>query len=577
MKDMIPEAALDKHIAFLGATGSGKTSGAKRAVVEPALEAGERVVIIDPTGAWWGLRVAKDGRGKGLPIYIFGGDHGDYPLRAHDAATLAEAFATSTDSAVFDTSLMTVTDRSRFFIEFAETLRRKNRGALKVIIDEAHLFMPQSGAKSGGHVPEMLHAGNNLVSLGRSRGLRITLISQRPAKLHKDSLTQVQSLVAMRLLAPQDRKAISDWISDQADAEKGPAIIASLPGLKPGDAWVWSPLDNYLQRVHFPLPITFDSSRAPGRHDGEGPKLTPINLDALREKLATVEKETLANDPKILRAENDRLKKMLSVKASDVLAVSRAREEGYQRGRAALAEEITQALNMARGSIENVIEKCAYPHSALMPMMPGAPSDDRHPLDGATLYLDGCVTQVQAERMSREDLRQCREAKEHMRPRAATFTAVNLPTGEAAILTALAMYPGGCDHGKIAVLTGYKETSRRTYLTKLASRGYCTNSGGRSYATPDGIAALGDRFEPLPTGDALREYWLRRLPEGERKILSVLLDFHPDSVDASAIDKATGYRETSRRTYLTKLSARDLAVSLGRGQWRAADTLFEAA
>jgi hypothetical protein len=51
----------------------------------------------------------------------------------------------------------------------------------------------------------MLHAANNLVSLGRGIGLRIVLISQRPAKLHKDSLTQVETLVAMRLIAPQDR------------------------------------------------------------------------------------------------------------------------------------------------------------------------------------------------------------------------------------------------------------------------------------------------------------------------------------------------------------------------------------
>jgi hypothetical protein len=128
----------------------------------------------------------------------------------------------------------------------------------------------------------MLHAGNNLVALGRSRGLRIALISQRPAKLHKDSLTQVQSLVAMRLMAPQDRKAIADWIADQAEAEKGKEIIASLPSLKPGEAWVWSPQDEVLQRTKFPLPRTFDSSRAPTMADGKGPDLAPIDMDALR-------------------------------------------------------------------------------------------------------------------------------------------------------------------------------------------------------------------------------------------------------------------------------------------------------
>lgn len=314
MKFPIPDAALDKHIAFLGGTGSGKTSGAKSGIVERALDAGERVLVIDPTSAWWGLRLGRDGKSKGFPIYIFGGDHGDYPLRARDAGTLADAFATATDSAIFDTSLMTVTERTQFFTEFAEAIRRKNRGPLKVVIDEAHLFMPQAGAKVGGGVPNMLHAGNNLVSLGRSRGLRITLISQRPAKLHKDSLTQVQTLVAMRLMAPQDRKAVADWIEDQADASKGKEIIASLPNLKPGEAWVWAPLANSLERVQFPIPRTFDSSRAPDIADGKGPSLAPINMDALKGRLATVEAETKANDPKALKAEVARLTRELAAK-----------------------------------------------------------------------------------------------------------------------------------------------------------------------------------------------------------------------------------------------------------------------
>lgn len=84
MTDLIPPSAIEKHIAFLGATGSGKTSAAKRGLVEPALDAGRRVCILDPTGAWWGLRLKADGKGKGYPIYIFGGDHADYPLRARN-------------------------------------------------------------------------------------------------------------------------------------------------------------------------------------------------------------------------------------------------------------------------------------------------------------------------------------------------------------------------------------------------------------------------------------------------------------------------------------------------------------
>ena len=243
----LPDDMLSRHIAILGSTGSGKTSVAKSGIVEPQLSAGARVVVIDPTGAWWGLRLDANGKGEGFPVYIFGGDHGDHPLRAKDAALLADAFGTSSGSAVFDTSLMTVADRTAFFTDFANTILRKNRGPLHLVIDEAHLFMPQAGAKSGGAVPAMLHAGNNLVSLGRSKGLRITMITQRPAKLHKDSLTQAQSLIAMRVLHPLDRKAITDWIAEVSDdPRKGDDLVRSLSGLKAGEAWVWAPLSGML-------------------------------------------------------------------------------------------------------------------------------------------------------------------------------------------------------------------------------------------------------------------------------------------------------------------------------------------
>lgn len=310
----IPREALTRHIAILGSTGSGKTTAAKSGIVEPILADGGRVLVIDPTSGWWGLRLAANGKGAGFPIYIFGGDHGDYPLRAKDAAPLAEAFATSSDSAIFDTSLMTVNDRSGFFTEFVLALLRRNRGPVNLVIDESHLFMPQVGAKVGGMVPAMLHAGNNLVSLGRSKGIRVTMITQRPAKLHKDSLTQAQALVAMRVLAPQDRKAIAEWIAEQADAEKGKEIIASLSGLKAGEAWVWAPLQDALTRVKFPLPKTFDSSKAPDDMSGAGPVLTPINLDALKSRLSVIEAETKANDPKLLKAELTALRKELANK-----------------------------------------------------------------------------------------------------------------------------------------------------------------------------------------------------------------------------------------------------------------------
>ena len=88
-KAIIPEAALGQHIAVLGKTGSGKTFAAKAEIVEPLLERGRRVGVVDPTGAWWGLRSSRDGKGPGFPVLVLGGDHGDLPLPALGGAAVA--------------------------------------------------------------------------------------------------------------------------------------------------------------------------------------------------------------------------------------------------------------------------------------------------------------------------------------------------------------------------------------------------------------------------------------------------------------------------------------------------------
>lgn len=344
-KPLIPPEALENHIGFLGMTGAGKSNGAK-VLAEGLMTARERVCIIDPTGSWWGLRLTPDGQpsSKFSPV-IFGGDHGDIPISDQHGAVLGEAVGTSSDSCIIDTQQMTTAQRTRFFTAFAEALLRFNRGKLTLIIDEAHLFAPQ-GKVNDPQSGMMVGATNNMVSLGRSRGLRIILISQRPAKLHKDSLTQVATLIAMRLIAPQDRAAVKDWIGEWADPAKGAEIIASLPGLERGDAWCWAPQSGYLERIHFPIASTFDSGTAEANSSTR--ELAPIAIAQIGEKMDAIRQQAMENDPKRLRAVIDQLERERAHERAhpliDATAIENARKAGYQAGYIKGTEDERQRL-----------------------------------------------------------------------------------------------------------------------------------------------------------------------------------------------------------------------------------------
>lgn len=204
----LPLEAVTQTFAILAKRGVGKTYTAS-VLAEELLKAGLQVVVVDPIGVWWGLRAAADGKGPGLPIVILGGDHGDLPLTEKSGELIADLVVDERLAAVLDLSGFRKGEQTRFMQDFAERLYHRNRAPLHLVLDEAHNFAPQ------GKVPDpdtgkMLHAANTLASGGRSIGIRLVMITQRPQKLHKDALTSADTLIAMRVLAPQDRQAVED-------------------------------------------------------------------------------------------------------------------------------------------------------------------------------------------------------------------------------------------------------------------------------------------------------------------------------------------------------------------------------
>lgn len=348
MKHPIPRAALDDRLGFLGTSGSGKTYNAGTAV-ELLLASKARVVILDPLGVWWGLRLLADGKKpSGWNVAIFGGSHGDLPLTEHAGALIGETAATMAESCIIDLSeLKTKTAERRFMVAFLETIFRKANGEpFHLIVDEADLFAPQK-PQAGDEV--LLGHMENIVRRGRVKGFIPWLISQRPAVLNKNVLSQVDGLLAFKLTSTQDRDALDSWIEGQADKAEGKAIKDGLPTLQIGQGVVWIPGRGILEcPAAFPTKVTFDSSRTPKR--GEKVKhrtLKPVNIGRLKEQLASVVEEAKANDPKALRseiatlkAERDKLAKAAPAKAKvDPDAIKAAEQRGFEQAKKSLRRE----------------------------------------------------------------------------------------------------------------------------------------------------------------------------------------------------------------------------------------------
>lgn len=297
----LPVDVAGEAIAILAKRGAGKTNTAT-VLVEELYDAGVQVVILDPVGAWWGIRSSHDGKAAGLPFAILGGQHGDVPLEHTAGALIADVVVENGESLLLDLSdFSSKAQMARFVVDFGERLFRaksRERSLIHLVLEEADSFAPQKGSSDDAR---MRGAIEQIVRRGRSRGLGLTMVTQRSAVLNKDILSQADVLIAMRTTSPHDVAAIKLWISAHADDELG--VVESLPSLETGDAWVWNPERGLLERVRIRRRRTFDSSATPkaGEQRVEPKQSAPIDLAKLGAEIQATAERAKENDPAELR------------------------------------------------------------------------------------------------------------------------------------------------------------------------------------------------------------------------------------------------------------------------------------
>lgn len=550
----LPIGAVVETFAILGKRGKGKT-GTAVVLAEEMIRAGLPVLIVDPVGVWWGLRSSADGKGEGLPVVIFGGDHADIPLTDKAGTVVADAIIDGRFPAILDLSHLSKAAMRRVMADFVERLYHSNREALHVIFDEADLLAPQRTSPEGNR---LLGAMEDLQRRGRARGIGTTLISQRPAVLHKDLLSQAEVLIALGLTGPRDVAAIDEWVRLHADEDQARQVKQTLASLPVGTAWVWSPAWlGILEKVQIRPRDTFDSSATPqpGVARPAATAFAQVDKAALGEKISELEAEIASDDPKVLRGRIAQLERELAKASTAARVVETVVEKtvevpvevpvlapGDVDRLEAIARELLEKLNgapVAQPRLQSLTSGGGAPRT---PAPTPAPTPAARPQRAAPAT---------------------KQVIEVANPTGA------LPKAQRLILTALAQQ-GPLTAVQAALLTSYSHKSGgfRNALSSLRSAGYIYGSGTTGMEiTATGREALGS-YDALPTGDELLQWWkANHLGKAERAIVDVLRERWPAAVSTEEIAAATGYSPASGgfRNALSKLRSLRVARNAAPG------------
>lgn len=602
----VPTDAVTQTVAFVGRKSSGKSYGAMK-FCEGLHGVGAPFVAIDPVGNWYGLRLAADGKKPGLPIPVLGGEHGDLPLTPAAGAVVARFIIDSGTSAVIDVSRFRKADRKRFVADFAEELfhRAKSvRSPLMVVLEEAQKFAPQMYKGQ----ERMLGAIEDIVRLGRNYGLGSTLITQRPQSVNKEVLNQVECLFIGQLNGAHERKAIKDWVVQNAADDGISDLVNDLPSLDVGEMMVWSPQWlKIFKKVRIGKKITFDASATPKLGDKRKErKLAPVDLGALETAMADTVEEAKRDDPKELRKQIRALERELAKKPNiekheipiitdqQVDAVRKQIDElrniSGQLGSAhdtalEVVGAITKQMAAAGAAVDALSDALEKPklQAELDQRVRDMRNNRTQQAKHAVVTTSKKGPQGYGGRTG-DDPRafQTDHPSESMAERSgATGSNGQLPKAERMLLKSLAQSARRLSIKQAAVLAEYSPKSSTVFnaLGKLRSLGLIEGKNMSMAPTEEGdavaVALFGD-VKP-PRGSALAQTWESRLPKAERSLLRVILDAYPGALTKAEAARRAYYSGASSTVYnaLGKLRSLCLIEGTNSGGMTASELLID--
>lgn len=541
MTEVIPGGALAQHVAILGKTGSGKTSTAKLAI-EQVVAAGARICVLDPIKSdWWGLISSADGKSAGLPFHILGGPRGHVPLHENAGKPIGELVASGAlPLSILDMADFPAGGLQRFFVDFAAVLIRRMRGVLYLVIEEAHEFAPKE--RTGFDKENLaIHFAKKLATAGRSKGIRLVLLSQRTQSLHNALLGSCDTLIAHRFTAPADQAPVVKWLQANVEPEIAKKVAWSMSSLKTGEGWICSGEARIFEQRKFPRIQTYDNTATPtGDADAQHDVATAaVDLERLRAVVGDAVRDAEANDPQALHAEIARLKRELAFKpgagaetpsqvAEREAAHARDTSDAYERGRADTLEQVrsqAEALErLATGALDTA--------KALK----------------APTFVPSTRTRAREEekRPTKPDITAPRIPSHNYHP----------PRREAKILNALAeleqLGVAQPERVQVAFLAGYTHISSKGFANAI---GAARSDGLIEYPATGRIALTAEgrrlaKAPPKPSIPAeLQDRLLRLLGGVHARVLQPLIAAYPKPIERDDLAGRAGYTHTASKGF----------------------------
>ncbi|MFC6717865.1 helicase HerA domain-containing protein [Natrialbaceae archaeon GCM10025810] len=235
-----------------GKSGSGKSNTAS-VIMEELLDRNLGLLIVDTDGEYFGLTEAYD------VLHVGKGSECDLELSSDDAKGIVPHALEDQTPILLDLSTYPTEEETeavlRAVVDTLFVAEHDYRLPFLIILEEAHEFLPQSGGGNSDLKALLVRVAKR----GRKRGLGICCLSQRPAAVDKEYITQCDWFVWHRLTWENDTDVVGRIMgSDAAEA---------VQSLDAGEAIVMTDWDESTERVQFRRKRTADAGATPSLED----------------------------------------------------------------------------------------------------------------------------------------------------------------------------------------------------------------------------------------------------------------------------------------------------------------------